>query len=230
MGPFLRIYSTNKTKSQDFEKIKKNSWRYYHFTFVYHEWQSYNVWFLIYEVQQTKSFLILDHFLSFYWKIKILKKEKPGDIISLQVCTTNDNHMMYGSLDIRCNRQNFLWTIFCSFKSPLKTWKINIFIKWRKKKFLEILSFVPQMHKWKSHNVWFLRYGVWQTEFFLTLDHFLPFYSPNNPKNHSFDKMEKNNLGYYCAIIENHMIYVFWDMKHYRPFCRFGPFFALLPH
>ena len=89
-----------------------------HFTFVYHEWQSYNVWFLRYGVQQAKSFLILDHFLLFYWKIKILKK-KPGDIISLHLCTINDNHMMYGSLDIRCNRQNFLWTILCSFKLPL---------------------------------------------------------------------------------------------------------------
>ena len=31
-------------------------------------------------------------------KIKILKlKETPGDIIILQICTINDNHMMYGS-------------------------------------------------------------------------------------------------------------------------------------
>ena len=58
------------------QKIKilkkwKNPWRYYHFTFVYHEWQSYDVRFLRYRVQQAKSFLILDHFLPFYWKIKI---------------------------------------------------------------------------------------------------------------------------------------------------------------
>ena len=57
------------------KKKKKKPWRYYHFTFVYHEWQSYDLWFLRYGVQQTKSFLILDHFLSFSWKIKILKKE-----------------------------------------------------------------------------------------------------------------------------------------------------------
>ena len=31
-------------------------------------------------------------------------------------------------------------------------------------------------HKWKSYDVWFLRYGVQQTGFFLILDHFLPFY------------------------------------------------------
>ena len=27
-----------------------------------------------------------------------------------------------------------------------------------------------------ENHIWFLRYGVWQTEFFLILDHFLPFY------------------------------------------------------
>ena len=131
LGPFLPIYFTN-------QKIKilkkwKNSWRYFHFTFVYHEWQSYNVWFLRYGVQQAKSFLILDHFLSFYWKNKILKK-KPGDIISLHLCTTNDNHMMYGSLDIRWNRLNFLRTIFCPFNPPSpKNLENQYFYKIKKK-------------------------------------------------------------------------------------------------
>ena len=30
-------------------------------------------------------------------KIKILTKKNPGDIIILDKCTINDNHMMYGS-------------------------------------------------------------------------------------------------------------------------------------
>ena len=51
-------------------------------------------------------------------------------------------------------------------------------------------------------------------EFFLTLDHFLLFYFPNNPKNHSFHKMKKNPtrdviILYMCTINENHMMYVF---------------------
>ena len=104
-----------------------------------------------------------------------------------------------------------------------------------KKKFLEILSFVPLMHKWKSYDVWFLRYGVWQTEFFLTLDHFLPFYSPKNLENHNFDKMKKTTrdiiILYMCTINENRMMYIFWDMKHNRQnflsfwaiFCPFTP-------
>ena len=67
----------------------------------------------------------------------------------------------------------------------------------------------------------FLIYGVWQKEFFLSLGHFLHFYSPYNPKNHNFDKMKKTTtrdiiILYMCTINENHMMYVSWDMKHDR--------------
>ena len=49
------------------------------------------------------------------WKIKTLKKQnKPGYIIILHLCTTNNIHMMYGSWDMEHDRQNFLsfWAIF----------------------------------------------------------------------------------------------------------------------
>ena len=52
------------------------------------------------------------------WKIKILTlKKTPRDIIILHICNINDNHMMYGSWDMGCDRHNFLsfWTIFCPF-------------------------------------------------------------------------------------------------------------------
>ena len=71
-------------------------------------------------------FVILDRFLPFYppnnpknQNFEKLKKT-PGDIIILHMCTTNDNHMMYGSWDIQHNRQNFMsfWTIFCPFTTP----------------------------------------------------------------------------------------------------------------
>ena len=35
-------------------------------------------------------------------------KNTPKDIIILHTCTINDNHMMYGSWDMKCDRQNFL--------------------------------------------------------------------------------------------------------------------------
>ena len=45
-----------------------------------------------------------------------------------------------------------------------------------------------------NHDVWFLSYGVQRTEFFVILDHFFPFYPPNETKNQNFEKM-KNKTG-----------------------------------
>ena len=78
----------------------------------------YGSWDMEYNRQNCLSFSAI--FCSFTplttQKIKILKKwkETHGDIVILHKCTINDNHMMYGSWDVECDRQNFLsfWTIF----------------------------------------------------------------------------------------------------------------------
>ena len=65
-------------------------------------------------------FVILDHFLPFYPPMDPENQNfgkmnnTPEDIIISQMCNINDNHMMYGSQDMKCNKQNFLsfWTIF----------------------------------------------------------------------------------------------------------------------
>ena len=97
------------------------------------KWISYYVWFLKYKARQILPFVILGHFLPFSppktpknQNFENMKKT-PGDIIILQKCTINDNHIMYGSWD------NFLsfWAIFCSF-TPLRTQKIKVFKKWKK--------------------------------------------------------------------------------------------------
>ena len=125
---------------------------------------------------RKRNITLLGHFLPFYPlqnpKIKILKNEK---ICFLHMCTKNHNHVMYGSWDMECDRQNFLslWTIFCPF-TPLWTQKIKILKKW--KKHLKIYHFTNVYHKWQSYNIWFFRYGVQQTKFFIILDRFLPFY------------------------------------------------------
>ena len=139
LGHFLPFYPTNKLKNQNFEKMKKNSWRYYHFTFVYHECQSYDVRLLRYGVQQAKSFIILDHFLPFYLKIKILKKNLRRYHQFTLVYQT------WQSYDVWFVRYKVQWTEFfvdyflpfCPpppHPDPLKTWKIKIFIEWKKKK------------------------------------------------------------------------------------------------
>ena len=43
LGHFLPFHPPNNPKNQNFEKIKKNTWKYDHFTFVYHKWWSYDV-------------------------------------------------------------------------------------------------------------------------------------------------------------------------------------------
>ena len=55
------------------------------------------------------------------------KREKPGDIIILDMCMINDNQMVYGSWDMEGDGQNFLWfyTLFYTF-TPLTTWKIKL--------------------------------------------------------------------------------------------------------
>ena len=139
LGHFLSFQLPDNPENQNF-KIEKNTWKYHHLTHLHHKWESYDVSFLRYWVWRTKFFVILDHFLPFYpplttQKIKILKKMKktPEDIIILHKCTINDNHMMYGSWDIKHDGQNFLsfWTIFCPF-TPLITWKIKILKKLKK--------------------------------------------------------------------------------------------------
>ena len=181
----------------------------------------------IWSTWQTKCFAILDCFLPFYLpnhpKNQNLKKIKKttGDII-LHMCTINDNHIMYGSWDIECDGQNSLsfWTIFCPF-TTLTTQKIKILKKW---------------HKWQSYNAWFLRYEAWQTEYFVILDHFLPFYLPNNSKNQTFKKLKKN-LGdiiilHKCTKNHDHMLHCFLDtvrngfdyyFSFWAIFCPFTP-------
>ena len=72
-------------------------------SFYKHKWQSYDVWFLryAYGVQLTELLVILEHSLPFYPpnnpKKQNLKMRKiPRDIIILDTCTINNNHMMYG--------------------------------------------------------------------------------------------------------------------------------------
>ena len=84
--------------------------------------------------------------------------------------------------------QNFLsfWTIFLTFYPPNNPKNQNTERNvWRYHHFTHVY------HIWQSYNVWLLRYGVWRTEFFVILDHFLHFYPPNNLKNQNFEKMKK---------------------------------------
>ena len=98
--------------------------------------------------------------------------------------TINEDHMIYVSSNIRCDRQNFLsfWAIFCPV-SPLTNWKIKI-LKLKKTPRDIIILHICTIND--NYDVWFLRYGARQTEFFVILDCFLTFYAPMDSENQNF--------------------------------------------
>ena len=101
-------------------------------------------------------------------KIKIFQKMKkaPRDIIILQKCAINDNHMKYGSWDMEHNRQDFLsfWTILC----PLSTLTPKM-----KKAPADIILHMCTIND--NHDAQFMRYGSQQTHFLSFWTIFCPF-------------------------------------------------------
>ena len=94
-------FTPSGSRKPKFLKYEKNTGTHYHFTNVYHKWQSYDVLFLRYGVQRIYFFIILDRFLPFYplqqpenQHFEKMKKML-GDIIILHMRTKNKNHMMY---------------------------------------------------------------------------------------------------------------------------------------
>ena len=186
----------------------------------------------------------MDHCLPFYSpnnpkneNFEKLKKV-PGDIFILQMFTINDNHILYGYWAMKRDGQNFLsfWTVFCSGGTPdnPKNTKIE-----KLKKTLGdiiILYMCPR-------NVNHIMYGSWDTErdrqiFFVTLDHFLPFYPSKNLNNQNFKELLKMPRDIIIlemrTINHNNMINDSWDMKRdgqnflsfWTGFCSFTPLTA----
>ena len=88
---------------------------------VYHEWQSYDVRFVRYGVQQAKSFLILDHFLPFFTeKSKFWKKKQPWRYHQLTLVYHKWQSYDAWFLKYKVQQTEFLWTIFCPFDHPPK--------------------------------------------------------------------------------------------------------------
>ena len=88
----------------------------------------------------------------------------PGDIIILQKCTKNHDHMLYCSCDMardRCNCYFSFWAIFCSF-NPLTAQKIKR--KKKKKNPVRYHHFTHVYQKLRSDDACFLRYDAQQTD------------------------------------------------------------------
>ena len=172
---YTPLPSPNNPENQNFQKMKKNPWRYHHFTQVHYKWQSYDIWFLRYEVHQTNFFLSSWPFIIFCpftclttWKMKFKKKMKkmPGDIIILHKCTKNHDHRLYYSWDMasdRCNCYFSFWAIFCLFNHTLLTAeKMKISKKWKKNNGCGSHHFTQLQQKSWSYAILFLTYSTWQ--------------------------------------------------------------------
>ena len=132
------------------------------------------------------------------WKKCKKKKKTPADIILLHTCTIDQDHMMYGSWDMKCNRQEFLssWAIFCPFTSPLHSliaWKKKISKTKKNPGDIIILQKCSKNHNhllYCSRDMVHDRCLQLQLLFFI-LGYLLPFYPPNSSKNENFQKMKK---------------------------------------
>ena len=117
-------------------------------------------------------------------------KKNPRDIIILHKCTINDNHMIYGSWDINCNRDCHLGP-FLPFYPP------NSPKNWNVKKNLKKPGDIIILHKCtKNHG--HMLYCSW--EFVCDRFNYISFWAifypftphpPKSPKNRNITKMKK---------------------------------------
>ena len=125
LGYLLPFYSPNNLANQNLEKTKKASGDVIslHICTKNHDHMMYASWDMEWDRQ---FFVILGHFCPFTPlltpKIKIWKKYNKrltNDITLLHTCTIYEDHMMYGSWDIRHERQIFLlfWAILVLWPS-----------------------------------------------------------------------------------------------------------------
>ena len=155
-------------------------------------------------------------------KIKIWKNEKktPRDIIILYMCTTNYNHMMYGSWDMeRVTDSSFCYfgMFFCPF-TPLTTRKIKIFKKWKKKPGDIIIL---HMSKINDNN---MMYGSWNIErdghnflsFWTIFYTFTPLTTQKIKILKKWTKAWRYIILHMCTINDNHMMYGSSAIKSYR--------------
>ena len=91
----------------------------------------------------------------------------------------NHNYMMYGSSDTEWDMHIFFFffVILGHFLPIYHTTNNTQNQNFEKiKNTWRYYWFTTVYHKWQSYHVWFLRYGLLRTEFFVILHNFLPFY------------------------------------------------------
>ena len=114
------------------------------------------------------------------------------------------------------------WAVFCPF-NPLTAQKNKILKKWKK-----MPADIIILHMCTIKDIiWCMVPEIWSMtdNFFVILDHFLPFYPPNSPKNQNFEKMKKTPgdiILHKCTKNHDHMLYCSLDTTHNGCNCYFS--------
>ena len=159
-------------------------------------------------------------------------KKMAGDIyLYIYIRTINEDHMIYGYWNIRCDRQKFstFWAIFCPF-SPLTTWEIKILTL--KKTTGDIITLHIYIINYNH-----MMYGSWDKEH--GRHNFLSFWTVFSPfiplrtQKIKIKKKWKKHLRYhhFTNINDSHMMYGSSDMvcngqnflSFWTIFCPFTP-------
>ena len=193
--------------------------------------KNHNIWCMVPEIQSETDiiFVILGNFFPFYQPLipsndpknqNFEKKwKKCLEILSFYtyVCTINEDHMIYGSWNITCNRHKFssFWAISYPF-SPLTTWKINLLpLKTTTPGDIIILHICTINDNHMMYGSW----DIWSATaiIFCNSGLFLLFYPPMDQENQNFENMKKTPLDIVifqtCTIDDSHMMHGSWDME-----------------
>ena len=90
------------------------------------------------------------------------------------MCTINEDHMKYGSWGKRCNTQSFFCHFGPFFALLPHYWPQKLKFEKTTQSAKRHYPFTHVCHKWRSYDVWSLRYKAWQTKFFFILGLFCP--------------------------------------------------------
>ena len=140
-----------------------------------------------------------------------------GDIIILDLCTTNDDYVLFLRYGGQHNFLSFR-AVFYPF-IPLTSWKIKILKKIEKAAQGDIII-LYLCNTSDNHIIWY----SWDTENnrqnFLSFWAFFALLPTNNLKNQNFEKMEKKPGGiiilHLYITTDNNMMYGSWDIEHIR--------------
>ena len=169
-------------------------------------------------------------------------RTKPGDIISLHMCTINDDHMMYGFRDMECHGQIFFAILdhFLHFYRPSNFYPIinqnhmmygSSDMECHRQNFLSFWTIFYPLTNWKTNifkkwkkclEIW--RYIILQ-KCIKNHDHMLHcswnttrdlLTPPINPKNQNFKKIKRAPGDIFilqmCTTNYDNMMYGPWDM------------------